>query len=204
MLELNAGTGVCGVFASHGLAALGTQGRVYLADRCQSALSLLELNTGLNSNRDRTSVCELVRGADDAGSESEGGLELRGLNGVAAPQDASIDAVIAVLDPFDDEEDDGGAEALELWTIIGRYLSTATGAWVALSCVEASTLVMREDGEIVGISRTAEEESSTDGGGLLANEQNLLARSLSAVAKRVLEEVRNSSFLRHLILKTMI
>ena len=58
VLELNAGTGVCGVFAAHGIAALGGAGRVFLADRCAAALQLLQLNTGLSVFRERTVVCE--------------------------------------------------------------------------------------------------------------------------------------------------
>ena len=59
VLELNAGTGACGIFASHGLEVLGDGGssrRVWLAERCAAALPLLQLNVGINRLEERCGV----------------------------------------------------------------------------------------------------------------------------------------------------
>ena len=124
VLELNAGTGVCGIFASHGLAAIDTchpmenphdlkspqgaalAGRVILAERCKVALQLLQLNAGLSSTHEHISVCELLSDPDSERSEeaqSKTAL-LRGVGvGDVPPVCGTVDAVISVLDPFDDE-----------------------------------------------------------------------------------------------------
>jgi hypothetical protein len=184
VLDLNAGTGVCGVFASHGLAAMGSSGHVYLADRCTAALPLLELNCGLNRCRRYTTVCRLTTAL---ATDSVTRFELRGVGGAAGPEDRSVDAIISVLDPFDDEDGHGeSAEAFQLWSIIGRYLSMAPSAWVALSCVEASTLRMREDGEVVGVKRKSQHDTHSHG-----------HESLSTLAKRVLEEAGTYGFELH-------
>eukprot|EP01043_Picozoa_sp_COSAG02_P003046 COSAG02_NODE_72_length_41961_cov_13.243658_22_plen_695_part_00 len=185
ILDLNAGTGVCGVFASHALAAMGNDGHVYLADRCTATLPLLELNTGLNKYRRRTSVCKL--GLAPLAKPSAR-FELQGVGGVVAPKDASIDAIISVLDSFDD--DDGrGTKVNQLWSVIHRYLSTSPSAWVALACVEASTLHMCEDGEVVGIKRKSRPEC--DSTNICGHE------SLSEVARWVLGEASPHGFELH-------
>ena len=184
VLDLNAGTGVCGVFASHGLAAMGSRGHVYLADRCKATLPLLELNCGLNKWRKLTTVCRLTT---TVATDSAARFELQGIGGAAGPADRSVDAVISVLDSFDDEDGHGeSAEVFQLWSIISRYLSVAPSAWVALSCVQASTLRMHEDGEVVGVKRKLQHDTNSAG-----------HESLSTLAKRVLEEAGAYGFELH-------
>lgn len=185
VLDLNAGTGVCGVFASHALAAMGSNGHVYLADRCSATLPLLELNTGLNRYRQRTSICKL---STAPAAEPLARFELQGVGGAVAPKYGSIDAILSVLDSFDDD-DSRGTDVNQLWSLISRYLSISASAWVALACIEASNLRMCEDGEVVGLKRKSRPEcdSTTFCGQVL----------LSELPKRVLEEASSHGFELH-------
>lgn len=186
LLDLNAGTGVCGIFAACGLKVLGSRGHVYLADRCTATLPLLELNSGLNSNRIQTSICALNPVASSEVTSCHK-YELQGIGGTSPPLDTSVDAIVSVLDPFEGEDEHGGAtEAFQLWSVIGRYLSMAPGAWVAFACVEASTLFMSEGGDVVGLRRKSVDGCAASYG-----------QTLSGLATKVLQEASNHGFELH-------